>query len=160
MKVTGCFQNGTVVRDLESRDKLNAIRELLEKAPFVSCSSDLEKIEDTVIRRENLYTTGIGHGVAIAHGKTPALDDVLILLGISSAGIDFESQDGKPVHLLFLIANPPEKTDEYIRALSTIARIMRNSDFQEALVTERNIPMIEKLIAKEFNASLAGRCQN
>src|SRR4030042_1428698 len=130
---TRYFQAGTVVGGLESKDKYSAIRELLQKAPFLAAVKDLFLIEQAAIEREKVYTTGIGRGVAIAHGKTPCIEDTVILLGISRDGIDFQSMDGQPVHLLFLIANPPEKTEEYLQALSTLACVMRNQRFLASL---------------------------
>jgi len=155
-----CFQSGSIVDGLESKNKFDAIRELLNRAELCSSQDTLREIEQAVIARERIYTTGIGHGVAIAHGKTPGLDEVVVLLGISRSGINFDAVDGKPVHLLFLIAHPPEKCDDYMTVLSTIARIMHNGAFNDALCTELNTQMVGRLIAKEFSASLEGRLNN
>jgi PTS system nitrogen regulatory IIA component len=154
------FQAGTVVESLESKDKYNAIRELLKKAPIVCDFKDAAEIEQAAIEREKIYTTGIGRGVAIAHGKTKCVEDTIILLGISRKGIDFQSHDGRPVHLLFLIANPPEKTDEYLLALSTLARLMRNEEFLKTLRTAGDACRAEKLIAGKFKVLLRNRSNN
>ena len=160
MITTRYFQAGTVVEDLESKDKYNAIRELLQKAPFLATVKDLCLIEEAAIEREKVYTTGIGRGVAIAHGKTPCVEDTVILLGISRNGIDFQSMDGKPVHLLFLIANPPHKCEEYLQALSTLACVMRNQRFLSTLRRAGSVEQAQRLIADKFEAVLQSRCRN
>jgi PTS system nitrogen regulatory IIA component len=157
---TEYFQTGTVVESLESQDKFNAIRELLKKAPVIAEFKNACLIEEAAIEREKVYTTGIGRGVAIAHGKTPCVEDTIILLGISRKGIDFQSMDGQPVHLLFLIANPPEKTEEYLLALSTLARLMRKEDFTASLCRASSACQAERLMCDQFKALLQERSNN
>ncbi|MBN2352481.1 MAG: PTS sugar transporter subunit IIA [Spirochaetales bacterium] len=157
---TEYFQTGTVVECLESEDKFNAIRELLKKAPVVAAFKDACLIEEAAIEREKVYTTGIGRGVAIAHGKTPCVADTIILLGISKKGIDFQSADGQLVHLLFLIANPPDKSEEYLLALSTLARLMRQNDFTASLYETLSACQVERLMCDQFKALLQDRADN
>jgi PTS system nitrogen regulatory IIA component len=157
---TEYFQSGTVVGRLESQDKFNAIRELLNKAPVISEFKDICLIEEAAIEREKMCTTGIGRGVAVAHGKTACVDDTIILLGISRKGIDFQSIDGEPVHFLFLIANPPEKTEEYLLALSTLARLMRKKGFAASLRRMSDACQAEHLMCDQFKAILQERRDN
>ncbi len=157
---TRYFQAGTVVGGLESRDKYNAIRELLQKAPYLAAVKNLCRIEEAAIAREKVYTTGFGRGVAIAHGKTSCVNNTVILLGISRVGIDFQSMDGKPVHLLFLIANPPDRSDEYLQALSTLACVMRNRRFLASLRRTGNVETAQRMIADRFEFVLRSRCNN
>ncbi len=157
---TEYFQTGTVVECLESRDKFNAIRELLKRAPIVAAFKDACLIEEAAIEREKVYTTGMGRGVAIAHGKTPCVEDTIILLGISKKGIDFKSADGLPVHFLFLIANPPEKSEEYLQALSTLAKLMRRNDFTASLYETLSACQVERLMCDQFKALLQNRAAN
>jgi nitrogen PTS system EIIA component len=154
------FQAGTVVGGLKSKDKYSAIRELVQKAPIFSSLKDPCRIEQAAIEREKILTTGLGRGVAIAHGKTSCVEETVILLGISRHGIDFESMDGEPVHLLFLIANPPEKTDEYLLALSTLTCVMRNQTFLASLRCADTAHTAQKLMADRFAAAWRTRCQN
>ncbi len=156
---TEYFQSGTVVGSLESRDKFNAIRELLKRAPVIS-AKDLCLIEEAAIEREKVLTTGIGRGVAIAHGKTPCVEDTIILLGISRKGIDFQSLDGEPVHLLFLIANPPDKSEEYLLALSTLARLLRKKGFAASLRRTSDACQAEHIMCDQFKAVLRERINN
>jgi PTS system nitrogen regulatory IIA component len=145
-----CFEGGSVVAGLESRNKFDAIRELIMRAPILTCEADHGEIEEAAIRREKIYTTGLGRGVAIAHGKTKGVKKLYIVLGISRQGIEFDALDGKPVHLLFLIANPPEKNTEYLVALSALARILRDETFLDSLMTQVNEEILEEIIHSAF----------
>ena len=110
MGVHHCFEGGTVVFRLDSLEKFAAIRELIHKAPVFQEIANLPQFEDSVISREKLQSTGFGHGVAAAHGRSENLSRVLIGLGVSLSGIPFGSPDGEPVKLLFLIASPAHTT--------------------------------------------------
>jgi mannitol/fructose-specific phosphotransferase system IIA component (Ntr-type) len=152
------FEKGSVVNNLESTEKYCAIRELLAKAPVTSTLSNLEQIEKAVLEREKLFTTGLGRGVAIAHGKTAGMGKLLMLLGISEAGIDFQSLDGQPVHLIFLIANNADQTEEYIKALSTLARALRSETFCSRLLKTSDPDRMERIISRELAS--AGHYRN
>lgn len=128
-----CFRGGTVVQNLVSRDKYEAIHELIDKAPVFVSSDSGPLVADAVIRREKVLSTGLGRGVAVAHGTTEAVSDIIIALGISEAGIDFDAFDEAPVHLLFVIANPPHRQPDYLVALAAVTRLMRDEGFRAAL---------------------------
>jgi PTS system nitrogen regulatory IIA component len=149
-----CFRGGTVVQNLESRDKYNAIRELIRKAPVFMGSPTSSLVAEAVTQREKLLSTGLGKGVAVAHGTTPAVGDILIALGISERGIDFDSFDNAPVHLLFVIANPPHRQVDYLTALSTVTRLVRDEEFRQALQARVPAQEIEQMICEAFSECL------
>jgi mannitol/fructose-specific phosphotransferase system IIA component (Ntr-type) len=134
MSIERCFEEGTVVPDLESTEKYDAIRELIRRAPVFRDLADLDAFELSVIEREQLETTAFGHGVAVAHGRVDGLARVLIGLGLAQRGIPFDSPDGAPVRLLFVIASPPHMSREYLYALSTLVRVIRDRTVREALL--------------------------
>lgn len=160
MKFSNFFKAGSVVRALESTDRFQAIKELLAKSRVLKNNCEVKKIEEAVLKHERVYTTGIGRGIAVAHGRLEDFSDMLILVGISEKGIDFATPDGKPVKILFLIVNSKQKTDEYLFALSTLALIMRNQSFLDAILQETDPYYIEKVLAKEFWATLFERFLN
>lgn len=108
--------------DLKTTDKQAAISELantfLTKGVVTNDSVYLE----AVMKREEESTTGIGFGVAIPHGKSAAVAEPSLAFGRSQAGIQYDSMDGKPVHLMFLIAVPETSNDEHLRILSKLSR--------------------------------------
>ena len=131
------FHTGSVVWELQSSDKYEAIREVIYRAPVFRTISglDLNEFADVVVHRERLLSTGFGHGVAVAHGRTPTVDGSHIALGVSRHGIEYASPDGQPVYLLFVVANHPEQQMDYLQIISTLARLLRNDSFRRELLS-------------------------
>lgn len=157
MGISHCFQTGTVVPDLASTDKESALRELIRRAPVFRELPDLERFTEAVIQRERKLTTGFGHGVAVAHGRVDQAGRVLIGLGLSRAGIPFDAPDGTPVHLLFVIASPPEMNLDYLQALSCLVRALRERNVREALLACVETPDIERRIREAFTQCVGHR---
>jgi PTS system nitrogen regulatory IIA component len=149
-----CFRGGTVVAHLASRDKFEAIRELIRKAPVFDGLAIRDRIAKAVIAREKLLSTGLGRGVAVAHGTTDAVQEIIIALGISQNGIDYGAIDGAPVHLLFVIANPPGMQAEYLFALAAVTRLVRDDSFRDSLCQEASSLELEQRICDAFSESL------
>jgi mannitol/fructose-specific phosphotransferase system IIA component (Ntr-type) len=91
-----CFSGGTVVVGLVSRDKFAAIRELIHSAPVFNGEQTRSRIAEAGVQREMILSTGLGRGVALAHGTTDAVDRIVIALGISRLGIDYQAVDQAP----------------------------------------------------------------
>ncbi len=157
MPEPNCFRAASV-HALAAADKYGAIAELIGKDDALSEVHDLGLFEKCVISREENGSTGLGRGVAVAHGKTPLVDRVIVTLGISRRGIEFGAPDGLPVHLLFLVASPPEKSTEYLMALSTIARLCRSHELKERLLSA-SIDEAGCLIAEAFGHALRRKCE-
>jgi PTS system nitrogen regulatory IIA component len=149
-----CFQTGSVVPDLRSTEKFEALRELIRRAHVFGAIDGRASFEDAVIARERQQTTGFGHGVAVAHGRVRGVPRVLIALGVSRDGIPYESPDGAPVHLLFVIASPPHLSVDYLQALSTLVRCLREKDDRDSLIEAESAAEIEKRIRTAFAAEL------
>ncbi len=126
---------GTLICHVQSTDKVPAIYEVIDKCSVFSTLPDIETFKKAVIQREFIETTGIGHGIAIAHGKIEDLPEVKVGLGLSECGIEYHAKDGKPVHFLFVIASCPTKQFEYIRTLSTLLRTVRSPRVREELLS-------------------------
>ena len=149
------FTPGTVVCELDSTKKYDAIHELIGKAPVFQDFSDPVAFETSVIQREKAQSTGYGKGVAFAHGRADERDGFIIALGISKRGIEWDSIDGQPVHLLFIIASNPSRKLEYLIALSALAELVRNDSFRSRLIQGGCIGRAEKLLFDAFNDSFA-----
>ena len=149
-----CFSGGTVVAGLESRDKFEAIRELIHSAPVFNGAETRSRITEAVVQRERILSTGLGHGVALAHGTTDAVDRIVIALGISRKGIDYQAVDQAPVYLLFVIINPPGRQVEYLLALAAVTRMIRDEDFRRSLQGEAPAAEIESRICAAFSENV------
>ncbi len=155
MSILHCFQTGSVVPDLASPDKYEAIRELIRRAPVFQEITDRAAFEESVIARERLQSTGLGHGVAVAHGRTAGAGRVVIALGLSRQGIPFDSPDGEPVQLLFVIASPVSLSLDYLQALSTLVRCVRSRSLRDSLFTPGDVASIESRIRDAFTGVAA-----
>ncbi len=131
------FDEGSVVFNLQSIEKESALHELIENASIFRKKVNKQLLEKAVLKRELQQTTGLGHEIAFAHGKTQAVHSLKIALGISKRGINYNSLDGVPVKLLFLIANPPNRHQEYLTVISKLSRIVRNKYFRDSLLNCR-----------------------
>ena len=145
--------------DLQSVDKFDALRELIRRAPVFKEIANLPAFEEAVIARERLQSTGFGHGVAVAHGRAAGVERVLIGLGLSRAGIPFESPDKEPVRLLFVIASPLQVSLDYLQALSTLVRCVRDAPVRSSLLEPLDGKQIEQRIRDAFMTGLA-RCDD
>ncbi len=150
------FSSGSVIWNLESTNKFDAIREVIHNTPvFRSVSGlDLAALENAVITRENLQSTGFGHGVAIAHGRVQVVNEPRIALGISREGIEFESVDSRPVHLLFVVATHPGMPMDYLRILSSLVSLVRNDLFRSELLRCSCTEDIEQMMCGAFRNAI------
>ncbi|MDC7245552.1 MAG: PTS sugar transporter subunit IIA [Sphaerochaetaceae bacterium] len=128
-------EGGTLICHIDAQMKVPAIHEVIQKCSVFSTLPDIDLFKKAVIEREMIETTGIGHGIAIAHGKVPDLTSVKVGLGLSECGVEYDAKDGKPVHFLFVIASSPNKQFEYIRTLSTLLRTVRSAEVREELLS-------------------------
>ncbi|NLS95112.1 MAG: PTS transporter subunit EIIA [Planctomycetaceae bacterium] len=122
------FMNSdAVLPDLKALHKHDALREIVES--LVESGSlpegEVDSIVATLLRREELGSTGIGEGVALPHSKHPAVTREVGTVAWSATGIDFDSVDQQPVHLIVLLLSPSDGSSDHIRALAKIARIIR-----------------------------------
>ena len=147
------FRVGTVTQ-IENQDKFNAIKELINKAPDFENVKNKRKLEQAVLESEKMQCTGFGKGVAIAHGKTEEVNKIVVVMGISSKGIRYNSIDGKLVKIMFIIASPPDKPAEYIYALSTVARMLSDNCFKNEILSASCIKNIKRKVCKTFKNML------
>ncbi len=147
------FLEGSVCT-LQATTKTDAIIELIKKTSVFQEINDIVQLSREVLEREKRQNTGFGHGVAVAHAQYDGIDSVMMALGISEKGIEYHSMDNLPVHLLFIIASPSSLQDEYLRALSALVKIIRDSSFREKLLRASSITQIEELLHKGFCALL------
>lgn len=133
MKISELLPRSAVVLNLQSKEKFAVIDELIR--PLVAAGAITEQSEfvSAIVRRENMESTGIGLGVAIPHARTKAVSSIVLAFGRSDSGVDFNSLDGKPSHLIFLIAAPEEQKTEYIMTLARLSKLLRKDEVRIGL---------------------------
>ena len=119
---------------MAATDKPGAIKELVQRLVDRSGGS-YEDAYQAVVRREQELSTGIGFGVAIPHGKSPTVGDLSVVAGVTATPVPFDSLDGQPVRLFFLILGPEASAGQHVKVLSRIARLVRHEDVRERLVS-------------------------
>ncbi len=139
--------------ELEATDKYNAIKELTLKTKSLKMLSDPVKFRENVIKREENMSTGLGRGVAIAHGNCSENGKLIVALGVSRKGIDFNAIDNKPVHILFLVANPPDSQKEYLYILSGIVGLLQHESFRRSLLNSHDSVLMNSRLRNYLNMS-------
>ena len=119
---------------LSSHTKDEVLRELVQLAMPSASPAVLDRIVKSVLDREALLSTGIGSGIAIPHGRTGAVDSLILTAGVAPEPIDFDALDGKPVSLFFLLLGPDSVAGAHVRALGRISRILRHEAVRDDLV--------------------------
>jgi nitrogen PTS system EIIA component len=119
--------------DVSSRD--DAIRTLVEKVYQAGKLKDKYSFYEAIIDREKIVSTGIGMGAAIPHAKLSSYDNFFIAIGILKKGLDWNSLDGSPVRVIFLIGGPDDKQTEYLQILSKLTQMIKDDQIRKKLLT-------------------------
>jgi len=134
--------------DLSSRSKPDVIRELLQVLEDAGKVGNADLAYDAVMEREGKGSTGLENGIAVPHAKTDVVDSLTLALGTAPAGIDFESFDGKPARIFFLMLAPPDQPGPHVAALAETARLTSSPAFVNALVSAANADDVVRLFAE------------
>ncbi|NLE29798.1 MAG: PTS sugar transporter subunit IIA [Phycisphaerae bacterium] len=129
MKLSEVITIDLIKVPLTAEDKFAAIEELVDVVGSAKLVGDIESLRRAVLDRETTRSTGIGHGLAIPHGKSPGVHRLIAAVGKPKIPIDFESVDHKPVNLIVLLASPMDQTGPHIQALARISRFMLSPSF-------------------------------
>ncbi len=152
MKIVDFVGPELVVPQLQAHEKSAVIRELADHlAAHVSGAQkiDREVLAKVLLERERLASTAIGEGVAIPHGKLDAVGKLVACVGRAPEGVDFDSMDGRPTHLFFVLVAPENSTGVHLKALARISRLFKDPEFRTRLMQAKDAQEIFKVIADE-----------
>jgi len=144
--------------DMQAEDKDEAFEELVDHYCQADNSNARDEILEAIQEREAKMSTGIHKGIAVPHGKTNAVDTMRGVLGISRRGIQYDSLDGEPVYLLFMIISPMEDSEKYLRLLKHLAELMEIPQFQVELQSQKD-PQSAFRVIRKFEEMLADESQ-
>ncbi|MBN1872158.1 MAG: PTS sugar transporter subunit IIA [Candidatus Omnitrophica bacterium] len=134
MKIMDFLNKKAVIANLKATDKEGVIKELVESLMRAGViKSKKEEIVKILMAREALGSTGIGQGVGIPHGKTPYIKTLVAAFGLAKEGVDFESLDGEPTHIFFLLLAPEDSAGPHLKALARISRLLKDKYIREML---------------------------
>ncbi len=134
MKIMDILVRESVVVELESTTKDGVLAELTDAVSKARPDLDRGRLLTVLREREALQSTGIGEGVAIPHGKLPGIDGMVASFGRSTGGVDFDSIDGEPTRLFFLLVVPEHSGGQHLKALARISRFCRDASFREEMM--------------------------
>ncbi len=149
MKICDLLSPERIISSLKADDKEGVINELIDLFKDSNDVTDVNMVRKAVLEREKIMSTGVGKGFAIPHAKTNAVKEIVVAFGKSDKPISYESLDGQPVNLVFLIIARENMVGPHIRLLSRISRMMNKEDFRRALAEAKNSEEILKIICDE-----------
>jgi len=140
---------------LVASDKLGVINELVDVLAATGRVKDPAALKEAVWTREQTRTTGIGHGLAIPHGKCVGMTSLAMAIGKPKEPMDFDSIDRQPVKLIVLLASPPDKTGDHIQALAQVSRLMMMEQFRQRVYAAQSPQEILELLRSQQQATPA-----
>ena len=124
----------SIILGLKGQSKEEILEELVDALEVGDKITDREKVLEAVFQREEIMSTGIGHGIAIPHGKSEYVKELGGVLGIKTEGVEFDSLDGQPTFIFFLLVSPMDVSGPHIKALARISRLLKGEDFRKELI--------------------------
>lgn len=149
MRLTDILTAACVKVPLAAADKRQAIDELADLLAAQTGRVRADQLKAAAWQREQTRTTGIGHGVAIPHGKCDSCQKLLMAVGKTASPIDFNSVDKRPVELIFLLASPVDQTGPHIQALASISRMLADPDLRASIRKAASSEELFALIAAQ-----------
>jgi len=139
------------ITDLQAADKQSALREMvgvMSRSPHITDPKDLL---DKILEREKVISTGVGIGVALPHVKIPSVRDFVVAIGRSQRGIDFQSLDEKPVHLIVMIAANESQSGEFLKLMAKVVMRLKDKEFRRrALLASKPEEIRALFVAEDY----------
>ena len=148
MQLKDYLPESHIVVDLKGMRKIEIIEELLDLMKEVNLVNDYELAMNDILAREGYLSTGLENGLAIPHAKTKGIDKLAMVFGVKKDGVEFETLDGKPAHLIFLVLSPVDTSGPHIQALALISRNLKEAAYREKLKKAQSAAEIADLFAK------------
>lgn len=148
MELSDLIREEAILPSLKAHSKKQVLQDLSERAAALS-GLEARDIFETVVAREKLGSTGIGHGIAIPHGKLTGIGRIQGVFARLAKPIDFESLDDQPVDLVFLLIAPEGSGADHLKALSKIARLLRDPRTVDELRASRDASSLHHLMTRQ-----------
>ena len=137
MKLIELLVKEQIEPNLKGENKFQIIEELIDRLNSNQQVKNRDQALEDVLAREGYLSTGLENGLAIPHAKTDGVDKLVISFGIKRDGVDFESLDGKPASLIFLVLSPRDTSGPHIQALATISRNLKDKTIREMILKKK-----------------------
>ncbi len=151
MKIMDFLSKKAILTDIKSSKKEDVIKELVD---LLINSGEIEKrnrnkLVEALMSRESLGSTAIGQGVAIPHAKSDSVEKLVAAFGLSRKGVDFDSLDGEPAYIFFLLVAPQDSAGPHLKALARISRLLKDKYFRDSLRACTDDKAVIKIIVQE-----------
>ena len=149
MKIDEILKKESVIADLVGKNKLEVIQEMTSCLKQNNIIKDDQALFTTLMEREKLGSTGIGENVAIPHGKSDELTQIITVFARSLGGVDFESLDQKLVHFVCMVIAPAHSTGQHLKALARISRLFKNQALREGILKAEDSNAIYSILLEK-----------
>jgi fructose-specific phosphotransferase system IIA component len=149
VKISDILSEDFVIVGLDASSKEDAINALVDLIAKSDKVKNVNKVREAVFEREKIMTTGVGKGFAVPHGKTDAVTDIVAAFAITKKPIDYDSLDGEPVRLIFLLVGRDNMVGPHIKLLSRISKLMNDNEFRERLLNAKSPKEVVELFKTE-----------
>lgn len=153
MKVTELLRKDIMLMDLQSTTKNEVIDEMIASLEKHHVINNADQFKEAILKREEQATTGLGNGIAMPHAKTAAVNEATVLFAKSNKGVDYESLDGEPTYLFFMIAVPDGLYDTHLQALAALSRSLLDEKFIEGLKSAKTPDEVVNIFRKKEEES-------
>ncbi len=151
MTLDKVFSEKCIILDLKSTNKDDLFEEMVKKIVSVQPKIDLNQAVNALRDRESKMSTGIMHSIAIPHGTCSSVPHVIGAIGISKGGIDYDSLDKSPVHIVFMILFNHDETENHLAVLQSLASFLQDPSFVRQLLEQTSEDSVFSLL-KNFDA--------
>ncbi|MDR2608171.1 MAG: PTS sugar transporter subunit IIA [Treponema sp.] len=138
----------TIKLGLKGSTKEEIINELLDVLVAANKIQDRQAAYNAVMDRENKMSTGMKHGIAIPHGKSPTIGDLVACIGISEKPVDFDSLDHEPCRIFIMTLSPVEKTGPHLQFLAEISLLFKSSEKRQEILGATSAEAVAKILSQ------------
>ena len=149
MKITEFLVPEAIIPSLRSTDKESVVKEMVETLAKTGSVKNAARAVEVLLEREKLGSTGIGQNIAVPHAKSEEVKNLVLGVGISEKGVDFEALDGDPVNIIFMVIAPIDATGLHLKVLARIARLLKDKVFRNSLRSHKTAEKIYETIKEE-----------
>lgn len=148
MKIQDLLRKDVMLLDLQATEKTAVIEEMIKSLTDHGYVTDFETFKEGILAREALTSTGLGDGIAMPHSKNAAVKEATVLFAKSNKGVDYESLDGQPTDLFFMIAAPEGANDTHLAALAELSQYLMKDGFADKLRQATSADQVIELLTK------------
>lgn len=149
IKLSAFLRPETIITNLKGQSKQAVIDELIDVMDHAGLLLDRSQVRDAVVERERKLSTGLGHGIAVPHGKTGGVERLVGAFGIHRTGIPFDAADGAPATLFFMLLSPVNISGPHVKALAAVAKFMRNERNRDIIFAAKTTEEIWSIFDKK-----------